>query len=316
MPARGFSLCAVWDHHLEGGIPMRIAIRSPLRAFLTLGGLAGALALLPEWGTAQSSVTITGQVTNPQGELLRDANVSIFDLSIGVWTGPDGAYRLVVPGARADGRLVKLGARLIGYRMQSFGVTLTPGATLAQDFQLVSDPLRLDEIVVTGAGTEQLRERLGSNVSSVTAAEVQRANVSNVVQALAGKVPNVLTNMASGYAVASTAILIRGPKSLGTTPTGFSPSPPQPVIIVDGVPHSNVTHGEAVLSGAPSPNRAADINTEDIESIEILPGAASTSIYGASAGSAGPTLLTAHRRRPGQTAYSLPAVEPLWRTAR
>src|SRR5438067_1147480 len=284
---------------------MRIAIRSPLRAFLVLGGLTGALTLVPEQGAAQSSVTITGQVTNPQGEPLRDANVSIFDLSIGVWTGPDGAYRLIVPGARADGKQVKLGARLIGYRMQSFGVTLTPGATLAQDFQLVSDPLRLDEIVVTGAGTEQLRERLGSNVSSVTAAEVQRANESNVVQALAGKVPNVLTNQASGDAGASTAILIRGPKSFGTTPTGFSPSPPQPVIIVDGVPLRNVTHGEAVLSGAPSPNRAADINTEDIESIEILPGAASTSIYGASAGSAGAILITTKRGRPGQTTYSL-----------
>jgi len=284
---------------------MRIAIRSPLRAFLVLGGLTGALTLVPEQGAAQSSVTITGQVTNPQGEPLRDANVSIFDLSIGVWTGPDGAYRLIVPGARADGKQVKLGARLIGYRMQSFGVTLTPGATLAQDFQLVSDPLRLDEIVVTGAGTEQLRERLGSNVTSVAAAEVQRANESNVVQALAGKVPNVLTNQASGDAGASTAILIRGPKSFGTTPTGFSPSPPQPVIIVDGVPLSNVTHGEAVLSGAPSPNRAADINTEDIESIEILPGAASTSIYGASAGSAGAILITTKRGRPGQTTYSL-----------
>ncbi|PYP00501.1 MAG: hypothetical protein DMD57_16300, partial [Gemmatimonadetes bacterium] len=76
-------------------------------------------------------------------------------------------------------------------------------------------------------------------------------------------------------------------------------------IIVDGVPLSNVTHGEAVLSGAPSPNRAADINTEDIESIEILPGAASTSIYGASAGSAGAILITTKRGRPGQTTYSL-----------
>ena len=39
---------------------MRIAIRSPLRAFLVLGGLAGALALLPDWAAAQQQVTITG----------------------------------------------------------------------------------------------------------------------------------------------------------------------------------------------------------------------------------------------------------------
>src|SRR5437762_5019000 len=185
---------------------MRIAIRSPLRALVTLGGVVGALALPPNSAAAQSSVTITGQVTNPQGEPLRDANVSIFDLSLGVWTGPDGAYRLIVPGARADGKQVRLGARLIGYRGQSFTVTLTPGGTLAQDFQLVSDPLRLDEIVVTGAGTEQLRERLGSNVSSVTAAEVQRANVSNVVQALAGKVDRKSTRLNSSHRCISYAV--------------------------------------------------------------------------------------------------------------
>jgi TonB-linked SusC/RagA family outer membrane protein len=255
-----------------------------------------ALALLPAWATAQESVTITGKVTGVQGEPLRDVNVSIFDLGIGVWTGPDGNYRLIVPGARATGQQVRLTARQIGYRVQSVPVTLTSGATLAQDFQLASDPLRLDEIVVTGAGIESQREKLGTANTSIDPATLQRANEPNLVQALAGKVPNVLTNQGSGDAGASTAIQIRGPKSFGTS---------QPVIIVDGVPTSNVTRGQAVLSGAPSANRASDINEEDIESIEILKGAAATSIYGASAGSAGAILITTKRGRAGRTTYSL-----------
>ena len=284
---------------------MRIAIRSPLRALLARGALVGVLALLPGWAIAQEQTTITGRVTGAQGEPLRDVGVAIPDLNVQVWTGRDGDYRLVVPGTRAQGQPVKLTVRLIGYRAQSANVTLKPGATLEQSFQLVSDPLKLDEIVVTGAGTEQLREKLGSHVTSVGAAEIQRANESNVIQALAGKVPNVLTNQGSGDAGASTAILIRGPKSFGVVQVGFSPTVPQPVIVVDGVPISNVTRGEAVLSGAPSPNRAADLNDEDIESMEILPGAAATSIYGASAGSAGAILIKTKKGRAGRTQYSL-----------
>ena len=284
---------------------MRIAIRSPLRALLARGALVGVLALLPGWAIAQEQTTITGRVTGAQGEPLRDVGVAIPDLNAQVWTGRDGDYRLVVPGTRAQGQPVKLTVRLIGYRAQSANVTLKPGATLEQSFQLVSDPLKLDEIVVTGAGTEQLREKLGSHVTSVGAAEIQRANESNVIQALAGKVPNVLTNQGSGDAGASTAILIRGPKSFGVVQVGFSPTVPQPVIVVDGVPISNVTRGEAVLSGAPSPNRAADLNDEDIESMEILPGAAATSIYGASAGSAGAILIKTKKGRAGRTQYSL-----------
>lgn len=258
--------------------------------------VTAALALLPAWVEAQESVTITGRVTGTLGEPLRDVNVSIFDLGIAVWTAADGTYRLIVPAARAQGQLVRISARLIGYRLQSFPVTLASGATIEQNFQLAGDPLRLDEIVVTGAGTELQREKLGTASSTVDAATLQRANETNVVQALAGKIPNVVTNQGSGDAGASTAIQIRGAKNFGTS---------QPVIIVDGVPISNQTRGQAVLSGVPSPNRSADINPEDIESIEILKGAAATSIYGASAGSAGAILITTKRGRPGRTQYSL-----------
>ena len=268
---------------------------------MALCGLLGVLALRPVRAVAQEPVTITGRVTGTVGEPLRDANVSLFELDLGVWTGHDGAYRLIVPAARAQGQQARLTVRIIGYRAGSFTVTLTPGASVEHNFQLASDPLRLDEVVVTGAGTEQLREKLGTAMSSVDAATLQRANESNLVQALAGKLPNVLTNQASGDAGASTSIQIRGPKTFGTS---------QPTIIVDGVPISNVTRAEngqvnAPLSGAPSPNRAADLNLDDYESTEVLMGAAATSIYGASAGSAGAILLTSKRGRPGRTQYTL-----------
>src|SRR2546427_12612887 len=79
----------------------------------------------------------------------------------------------------------------------------------------------------------------------------------------------------------------------------------QPVIILDGVPISNATRGQAVLSGAPATNRAADINPDDIEAVDVLKGAASTSIYGASAGSAGALEYRTKRGHAGPTTYNL-----------
>ena len=254
------------------------------------------LALLPAGVAAQEPVTITGKVTSASGEALRDVNVTVAEFGVGGWTGADGTYRLSVPGARAQGQQVKMNARLIGFRAGSATITVTAGATVQQNFQLASDPLRLDVVVVTGAGTQERRERLATATATVDSSTISRSNEQNVIQALAGKVPNVLTNQGSGDAGASTAIQIRGPKTFGTS---------QPVIILDGVPISNATRGQAVLSGAPATNRAADINPDDIEAVDVLKGAASTSIYGASAGSAGALEYRTKRGHAGPTTYNL-----------
>jgi len=253
-------------------------------------------SMTPAISQAQDAVTITGRVTNEAGEALRSASVTIRSLNITVYASAEGTYRLTVPGARVSGQQVSLIARQLGYRAEAVFVRLTSGATVTQNFRLVADPLRLDEVVVTGAGTEQVAERMGTARSSVDAETIMRSNETSVVAALAGKSPGVLTNSQGGDAGSSTAIQIRGAKTFGTS---------QPVFIVDGVPINNNTRVQSSLSGAPTPNRAADINPEDIESIEILKGAAATSIYGAAAGSAGAILITTKRGKAGRTQYSL-----------
>src|SRR6266550_2190020 len=257
------------------------------------------LAMLPAGVAAQEPVTITGKVTGASGEALRDVNVTVVEFGVGGWTGANGTYRLSVPGGRVQGQQVKMNARLIGFRAGSATITVTAGATIEQNFQLASDPLRLDVVVVTGAGTQERRERLATATATVDSGTISRSNEQNVIQALAGKVPSVLTNQGSGDAGAST--VIRGPKTFGTS---------QPVIILDGVPISNATRGQAVLSGAPSPNRAADINPDDIEAVDVLKGAASTSIYGASAGSAGALEFRTKHGHAGPTTYNLRSTIP------
>ena len=267
--------------------------------------LALGLLALGQAAAQEQQTTITGRVVGAAGTPLAAADVRVPSLYVAAVTRDDGTYLLILPGGRVSGQPVTITARMLGYKAQSVQITLRPGS-ITQDFTLVSDPLRLDELVVTGAGTEQTREKLGTALTTVDASTIKRTNESNVVQALAGKVPNVLTNQASGDAGASTSIQIRGAKTFGTS---------QPTIYIDGVPISNVTRQEgttqlgtgaaAPLSGAPTPNRAADINTEDIESIEILKGASAASIYGVAAGSAGAILITTKKGRPGRTQFSL-----------
>lgn len=263
--------------------------------------VALALALLPAAAMAQEGVTISGRVTADDGRPLGAANISIAELNISAYTNPDGSYRVVVPGARAQSQQVMVRARMIGHRSQTSTVSLAPGARLEVNFVLPADPLRLEEVVVTGAGTEQRAERLGTARSTVTQAMVQRANEPNVIAALAQKAPNVVTTQSSGEPGAGTSIRIRGTSTFGLG---------QPAIIVDGVPINNASRSTdnpqtgGALGGVVVTNRAFDINPDDIESIEILKGPAAMSILGASAGAGGAILITTKKGRSGSTRYS------------
>src|SRR5438094_9818237 len=97
--------------------------------------VAAAMAFAPTLARAQEqSVTVPGRVTSETGEALRAANVAIPTLNLIVYVGTDGGYRLVVPGARAQGQQVNLSARMIGYQSRTIPIRLTPGTTITQNF--------------------------------------------------------------------------------------------------------------------------------------------------------------------------------------
>lgn len=267
--------------------------------------VAGVLAVLPGMVAAQEGATVTGRVASQDGALVAYATVAIEQLGLGTLSRDDGRYTIVVPGARVLGQTVTLAARAIGYKAASVQVALSPG-TLTQDFALQANPLQIGEIVVTGAGTVAAAEKLGNVRNNVDSSLIQRSNESNIVSALAAKAPNVEVTSSSGEPGASAFIRIRGVKTIQGTG--------QPLFVVDGVPIDNLTVstsaqydpanlGDAV-GGTSATNRAGDINPADIESIEILKGAAAGAIYGARAGQ-GVILITTKSGRPGATRYSL-----------
>ncbi len=284
---------------------MRFRIR------LNVGTLA--LAFAPTLAIAQAAI-VTGRVTAADRGAVSDVAVTIPALGVGAVTSDDGRYTITIPGARVTGQSVTLTARRIGYRVQSIQITLNPG-TVAQDITLGANPLQLGEVIVTGAGTTSTIERLGSVRNVVSPELIQKANEPNLVQALAGKAPNVLVSQSAGDPGANSRIQIRGLRTLnGNT---------EPLFVIDGVPVTNYTFsttnfnvidaggtgvgGQDVggeFEGTSAPNRMIDINSDDIENVEILKGSAAAAIYGARAAN-GVILITTKHGHGGATRYQL-----------
>jgi TonB-dependent SusC/RagA subfamily outer membrane receptor len=259
------------------------------------------LLLLPATAAAQGPVTVTGKVTTESGQPLASAGVMIEQLGAGTVTRSDGTYSIVIPAARVPADSVTVTARLVGYKARSAVVSLAAGSA-QQDFSLADNPLQLGEIVVTGAGTATEVEKLGTGRTAVDSQTIVRSNESNIVNALAAKAPNVEVTSSSGDPGASSFIQVRGLTTI-TAQDG------QPLFVVDGVPvdntisYNNPINGALNSSAAP-PNRALDINPDDIENVEILKGAASGAIYGSRAGQ-GVILITTKHGQAGPTRYSL-----------
>src|SRR5713101_1619586 len=194
--------------------------------------------------------------------------------------------------------------RRLGYKPKTVTIQLTQGL-ITQDFTLATNPLQLGEIVATGAGTVSAPEKLGNSRNAVSAEQIDRSNEHNVVEALAAKAPNVLVTGQSGDPGASSFIQIRGIRTI----VGNN----QPLFIVDGVPIDNSATSTSDFNphdggysgeGTVVTNRAMDLNPNDVETLDILPGAAAGAIYGARAGQ-GVILITTKSGRAGATHFSL-----------
>jgi TonB-linked SusC/RagA family outer membrane protein len=268
--------------------------------------------MFPLAAMAQTA-TITGRVVS-DGAPVQAVAVSIAELGLGGITNDSGRYTITVPSARVLGQSVAVTARRVGYRPQTAQVVLVAGQVV-QDFTLSANPMQLGEVVITGAGTTTEVEKLGNVRNAVSADLIVKANEPNIVQALAGKAPNVNISQSSGDPGAGSSIRIRGIRTLNGSV--------EPLFVVDGVPVDNssisTTNFNVVdvggtnlagqdnggqLEGTSTPNRISDINPNDIENVEILKGAAAAAIYGSRAAN-GVVLITTKRGRAGPTRYRL-----------
>ena len=243
-------------------------LRTPGVLVVSAALLVGAAG----WLHAQGAV-VTGKITGRQGEALGGALVVIDEWNLAVATTTTGTYTLTVPPERTKGQTVTLRGRYIGYSPATRQITLTPG-TQTQNLELKFDPMTLDAVVVTGVAEATEVKKLTFAVGHVDASQLQQAPAVSALGSLEGKVAGARLINSSGAPGREPTIRLRAGISL-TSPNACSAEPcpstgvPGPLIIVDG---TITRHG------------LADINSEDIERVEVVKGAAASSLYGSNAG--------------------------------
>jgi outer membrane receptor protein involved in Fe transport len=216
------------------------------------GLVAGALLLgVSATGHAQAQATITGRITSERGDPLVGARVSIDNTNFGTTTNTNGVYNLVVGAAAARGQQTIIRARALGYKPVQKTITLSTG-NQEHNFTLANDPLRLDELVVTGVSEATSTKKLTFALGKVSDEQLNVAPAVSALGALQGKVAGVQLSGVNGQPGGAPQIQLRGATSI----TGSS----DPLIIVDGT----ITRYSL-----------ADIASEDIERVEVIKGAAS-----------------------------------------
>jgi len=220
------------------------------------------LFLLPSMAQAQGPAVITGQVKSEFGDPLENANVYIVELALSVGTNATGKYTITIPADRVRGQALQLRARAIGYKAELKPLTIRAGNQTI-DFALQKDVNRLQEIVTTGVTGATEQKKLAFSVAQVSDKDMPVPG-SNPLSQLQGKVAGANIVSASGRPGTAPAIILRGPQSINASGRGQDP-----LYIIDGV----ISQGGL-----------QDINPQDIENIEVVKGAAASSLYGSRAG--------------------------------
>jgi TonB-linked SusC/RagA family outer membrane protein len=258
------------------------------------------LGLAPLGAAAAQAREITGKVTQTgTATPITEATIGILGAQLGVRTNEKGEYRIRVPAGD-----IQLLVRAIGFKRQT---VLVKSSQATADFALEKDVLQLEGVTVTGQATTVDKRNASTAIASVSAEELMTAPAKSLEGNLAGKVVGASIFENSGVPGGGMQIQIRGATSI----LGQG----DPLYVVDGVIVSNasIAGGLASISRSSGTtnstqdqtvNRLADINPNDIESIEVLKSAAATAIYGSRATN-GVVVITTKRGKAGATRYNV-----------
>jgi TonB-dependent starch-binding outer membrane protein SusC len=261
------------------------------------------LAVIPSLGHAQQQTRrVTGHVTVQGGtEPIPGATVQVIGTTLGGTADDNGNFNISVPA----------GAQQLRIRRIGFAAKIVPvGANdNAVSVSLARDVLQLETQVITGQATTVSRANAANAVTVVNTEKLNRVPQQNVESALQGKVPGAVITSNSGAPGGGIQLQLRGTNTINGNY--------QPLYVVDGIIVNNSSFGNGLngITGAggggmgqqgaqitsnqdQQVNRIADLNPEDIESIEVLKGPSAGAIYG-SEGANGVVIITTKRGRAG-----------------
>lgn len=242
--------------------------------------------------------TVSGTITSADdGQPIIGATIMLKGTSRGDLTDFDGKYTIEVPNDNATLVVSFTGLKTIEEVV---------GDRTTIDLAMQSDIALLDEVVVTGYGS-QGRKVLTSAISSLSTEEIENLPTPGVDQMMQGRASGVQINSNSGTPGGSMFVRIRGTNSI----TAGS----DPLYVVDGIPIVS-TPLEAEGTGGQRTSPIADINPSDIANIEILKDASATAIYGARAAN-GVVLITTKRgtgsKKATVTLNSYAGIQNFWK---
>ncbi|MDD5895222.1 MAG: TonB-dependent receptor [Prevotellaceae bacterium] len=224
------------------------------KLFLTL-----TLVLLSIGASAQDKITVTGTVVDGTGETIIGASVMEVGTTNGTVTDFDGNFKLQVKNENAQIRI-----SYIGFTTKTVKVSSKP-----MQITIDEDNKTLTEVVVVGYGAQKKESVIGA-ISQVSSKDLLSTPTANVTQAIAGKIPGVVTTQTSGApGMDDASINIRGRATFAGDGS--------PLVMVDGV--------ERAFS---------QVAPDDIESISVLKDASATAVYGVR-GANGVILVTTKR---------------------
>ncbi len=241
---------------------------------------------------------VSGKVTSgTDGSAIPGVNVTIKGTSSGTITDGTGTYSLNVSGANDE-----LVFSFVGFATQ----TIKVGNSSVVDVQMEEDVSTLEEVVVSGLATNVKRSNLANAVATISAAQLMGTTSPVTADgAMQGKLAGANIQANGSMPGGGFNMQLRGVSTLGSSNS-------QPLFIVDGVyidngSYSNgrsqankATGGSAASTQDNNANRLADLNPDDIESIEVLKGASAAAIYGTRA-NAGVVIITTKKGKAGKT---------------
>jgi TonB-dependent SusC/RagA subfamily outer membrane receptor len=245
--------------------------------------LVFALFLGFQVSQAQQS-KVQGTVSDAQGKPIAGVSITLKGQKSGVVSENNGTYSISL--SNSNGTLV---FSSIGFSDKEVSIN---GKTTI-DVVLNAKDDNLNEVVVVGYGTQKKKDITGS-VGTVNASQIKNLSLTSPEQALQGRIAGVNVSSASGTPGAAININVRG--------VGTINGSAQPLYVVDGIPVATGSFSQLGVGGQ-TLNSLADINPNDIESLDVLKDASATAIYG-SRGANGVVLITTKRGKNQKTRFS------------
>jgi TonB-linked SusC/RagA family outer membrane protein len=232
---------------------------------------------------------VSGTVKDAQGSVIPGANILVKGSTTGTSTDADGKYSMNL----ADDNAILIFSS-IGYITQEIA---SNGKNII-DVTLIEDVKQLGEIVVTAMGIERNAKTLTYATQQISGKQLADVRDANFVNTLSGKVAGIVVTQGSSGPGSATRVVLRGNRSI----TGNNNA----LFVIDGVPVDNTARNQvnSDFGGSNGSDGASNINPDDIESMNVLKGAAASALYGSRAAN-GVIMITTKKGKAGKVSADI-----------